>query len=708
MEKLKEFTDRGWCLFPVNSTKRPYIEGWQTAEIPVENWSAWPDARVGLVLGERSGVVRLDADGAEAVAMAQELVDGVETAEFTTPSGGRGWLFQFSPLFPGSQKLWTGKGPHAELRIQSTGAYTIIPPSAGYEWVREGPISPVPPKVVALALEQRALKLTQQLAPTVARPDAGEIADLVTHLTAAQADDRDTWFAVGCALHSVGDDKLLDAWIQFSKLSPKFQDGECEKLWASMRTSGGRGVGTLFWYAKEAGYTPPRRHHDTTDDGNGRTLAQACEDKARYCRDWDSWLWWDGRRWRNDRLLEVIHLFKELTRKRFEACLDSLRKYITDQSDEGKRKVKSLNRIFEWCKASKMAGRIKAAVDLARSEPTVLIEAATLDRKPWLLNCLNGTVNLHNGELRDHNRDDMLSQLCPTEYFPEAICPRWDKFLDEVFAGDVDLISWFQKLLGYGITGCTGEHILPILHGEGRNGKGTIVRMLKTVLGQDYFVNVASGFTADHHNEPHPERLVVLRGARIAFDQETGDRMHMNEELIKKLTGGDAIRARRMRENSWEFDPTHKLFLATNYPPKISGTDTGIWSRLKLIPFNVSFKGREDPMLDETLANEASGILAWMVRGCLRWQAEKLTEPPAVVHATAAYKGGQDTVGKFFEECCECSQTERVKKSQMTAAYRAWCLTHSCNPVSDTTFGLTMGKLCAGSDKRYYNGVKLL
>jgi putative DNA primase/helicase len=136
----------------------------------------------------------------------------------------------------------------------------------------------------------------------------------------------------------------------------------------------------------------------------------------------------------------------------------------------------------------------------------------------------------------------------------------------------------------------------------------------------------------------------------VAIETEAGRRL--NETLVKELTGGDRIRARRMHENFWEFSPTHTFMFATNHKPGIRGTDNGIWRRVKLVPFTVSVADTEaDKAMPDKLRGEAKGILAWCVRGCLEWQEQGLEPPGEVVEATASYRAEQDLIGSFLEQC---------------------------------------------------------
>jgi putative DNA primase/helicase len=180
--------------------------------------------------------------------------------------------------------------------------------------------------------------------------------------------------------------------------------------------------------------------------------------------------------------------------------------------------------------------------------------------------------------------------------------------------------------------------------------------------------------------EHHPTERATLYGKRFVSSSETGDGRRLAEDLLKSLTGGDPIECRRMREDFWEFQPTHKLWLATNHKPQIRGTDHAIWRRIRLIPFDITFHAPEtgktpqqDPTLPGRLREEATGILAWAVRGCLTWQSSGLGAPDAVRDATEAYRSEMDVLAMFFEECCVFDKRAEAGASDLYRAYTRWC-----------------------------------
>jgi putative DNA primase/helicase len=326
---------------------------------------------------------------------------------------------------------------------------------------------------------------------------------------------------------------------------------------------------------------------------------------------------------------------------------------------------------FRFAKRLETAMCIDAVLKLARALRGIDADGETFDAPPWLLNCPNGTVDLSTGRLRLHRREDFLTKLCPTPYKPGTPCPRWQQFLREVFDGDDDLISYVQWLSGYSLTGSTEHQVFAILYGSGANGKSTFIGALHRALGSDYATNLDPETLLAQHTPRHSTDLAALHGARLATAHETADGRRLNESLIKQLTGGDRIRARFVCQDSFEFSPQLKLWLCTNHRPTIRDDTHGMWRRVRLISFRVQFDGTKcDPSLARSLAEEASGILAWAVEGAKRCAAYgEPALPSAVRAATENYRAELDTLAEFLDTETEMWEHASVRKNALYQAY---------------------------------------
>jgi putative DNA primase/helicase len=279
-------------------------------------------------------------------------------------------------------------------------------------------------------------------------------------------------------------------------------------------------------------------------------------------------------------------------------------------------------------------------------------------------------------------------KMAPVRFDPKAKCPRWEQFLREVFEAHPDVIPFLQRAVGYSLTGDVREECFFLLWGKGMNGKGTFLGTLMALLG-DYAMafDIRTLALRKIDADGPSEGIARLRGRRFVKAEEPRDEFSFNEGLLKWLTGGDRIVARRLHENSAEFDPTFKIWIATNPKPVIRSTDFAMWRRVKLIPFTVSFEDRNDPSLKRRLLDELPGILAWAIEGCLRWQEDGLQFPETVLSAIADYRREQDQVGRFLEECCVRTPTATVPARRLYEAYRQWAEGGGEPVASETIIG---------------------
>ncbi|MBL8610222.1 MAG: hypothetical protein JNL38_22995, partial [Myxococcales bacterium] len=309
-----------------------------------------------------------------------------------------------------------------------------------------------------------------------------------------------------------------------------------------------------------------------------------------------------------------------------------------------------------------------------------------LDADPWLLNVANGTIDLRTGVLRPHDPRDLLTKLADVAYDPAAKCPMWDRFLDRVMGGSVELVDYLARMVGYSLTGVIREHVLAFLFGGGANGKSTFLRVLHALLG-DHAARASRGLLFASRGERHPTELTILHGARVATCAEIQAGDYFDEALVKDLTGGDLIAARRMREDFWTFAPTHKLWLAGNHKPRVRGDDEGIWRRIRLVPWTVTIPTEErDPELVDKLLAELPGILAWAVRGCLAWQRSGLGDPPEVTRATANYREEADPLREFCDGWLVFGPDERAARKHIRAAYEEYCRDDGAEPLGARRF----------------------
>jgi len=438
-----------------------------------------------------------------------------------------------------------------------------------------------------------------------------------------------------------------------------------------------------------------------TDLGNARRLVRLHGQDLRYCYPWAKWLIWDGERWAPDDTGEAP--------RRAKASIAGMYAAAAAAPDDETRKA--LARHALKCES---ANRITSMLALAESEPSIPVLPGQLDADPWLINVLNGTLDLRAFELRPHDRSNLLTKLAPVIYDPSATCPTWEAFLQRVMGGDADLIGFLQRIAGYSLTGDTSEQVLFLLYGSGANGKSTFLETLRAMIGEEYALQLRPEALMIRKGETVPNDIARLKGARLVSARETEEGKRMAEALVKELTGGDTITARFLRQEYFDFRPEFKLFLAANHKPVIRGTDYAVWRRIKLIPFTVTIPPEEqDKALGRKLLGELDGIFAWAVRGCLAWQRDGLQVPAAVEAATSAYKAESDTLAAFLAECTTQDGNAETQASKLYAAYKSWCEDNGEMAITGTMFGRRLGE--RGYDKytdrarhTFYMGLALL
>lgn len=439
---------------------------------------------------------------------------------------------------------------------------------------------------------------------------------------------------------------------------------------------------------------------DHDEVGDSELFQSIIGGRALYDHASKSWYLWAGHHWREDKTQEIRLLIAgQLPNQYYKAAAElSTLISVTEDKNEVEKLKKKEGAVLKRIRSIRTVRRISNII--RHLEALLGIVGDEWDKDPWKLACKNGTINLRTGELSPGNPADRIRRAAPVRF--EGIntpAPRWEKFISEIFEDEPDIAPFMQRLLGYGITGLTSEHVLPIFHGEnGRNGKDTLLESIGAVLGEaagavssDLLIDTGNRMTGQA--TPH---LYRLQGLRMGWVSETRDNARMNTNQVKALSGGGHVVCRPLYGEEISFEATHILILQTNHRPRIpNGGDAAIWERLLLIPFNMrfvenpknGFERKRDTQLKIKLADEQSGILAWLVRGCLDWQQNGLNAPPVVKAATNEYKTGEDELQRFIDEMCVINENASVGATALHQAYKTFGAT-----CSQTLFGRDMAK----------------
>jgi len=421
-----------------------------------------------------------------------------------------------------------------------------------------------------------------------------------------------------------------------------------------------------------------------TDYGNAERLVRDHGKVIRYCPPRKRWLVNVGPRWVWDSTGEIDRLAKATVRGIYSEAAKA--------ADKEERQA-----IAKHARDSEKANRIKAMIELASTELGVPVLPDELDRDPLLLNVANGTIDLRTGELRPHNRDDLITKLVPIAYNAQAKHELWDRFIREATGGDESLASFLQRTAGYCATGLTTEkHFFFAYSKKPGTGKSTYADAKRAALG-DYAMDADFETWIERtHNGGNRGDLARLVGARVVLSVEVQRKAKFDAKLVKGVTGGDPITCAAKYEGEFTYRPGFKIFLAANDAPYIRDDDRPMFERCLRIPFDAQV-ANPDPRVRSTLADPTSetgpAILAWIVCGALMWQRDGLQVPDAVKASTAAYRAEVDRFDGFIKEHCFVGHRASVPKGQFRQSYESWCGDAGVRPLSVGEMGQRLAEI---------------
>jgi P4 family phage/plasmid primase-like protien len=454
-----------------------------------------------------------------------------------------------------------------------------------------------------------------------------------------------------------------------------------------------------------------------TDQAFAKRFVRLCGDRARFVVG-VGWHVWNGQRWEQqaDAPLQLASSLRES----YEQDHKALRLRIAELAEQlrqtpSKLMTDKLNKLLDA--ESKFYKRIIAPTQNAAPASAFLrvaagmltVTAEELDADAWVLNCENGTLDLKTGALWPNDPAALCSKIAPVEYDATAAAPLFTRTLEQALP-DPEVRAFFQRAIGYGLTGDMSEHLLFLMLGSGGNGKSTLLNAIANALG-DYAGPAPKSLLMSSKLGAQSYELADLRGRRMVTVMELSQREYMDSSRLKSVVGGDRIIAARKYENQVTFTTQAKIFMPCNSKPRLNDDDEGAWRRIALIEFPSAFLTDDvrDRALPDLLKAEAPGILAWAVRGCLEWQKCGLRIPDACRDATANYRHEENNVAQFVDDCVERGNGQ-ILSSRLYDVYREWTQGEGVQPMSKRGFGLKLKKLgfepYRTMQARMWNGVK--
>ena len=390
-------------------------------------------------------------------------------------------------------------------------------------------------------------------------------------------------------------------------------------------------------------------------------LAKFCGEDILYCRQSDEYYVWDGTRWMRD--LNNVHMLRMA-----KAVTEQMFREAESLGDDAAKALRS--HALKSQSVARLAGMVNLAKIHVRN-----VNRGDFDKDSWLLNCLNGTLELKTGACRQHRRDDLISKIAPVKYDPTADCSLWKRCVNDWMLGDPEKVAYIQRQAGYTITGCTNEEVMPIFWGSGRNGKTKFYVTIYNVLGDGEYAKAANfdSFVVKKGDEGMPNDIAGWCGMRLIVAAEGEHSKRLAEAKLKLCIGRDPVVGEFKYQEEFSYIPTYKVWLVTNPKPRIVGTTEAIWDKIHFVAWRRYYRPEErDQQLQEKLDAQASGVLNWLVEGCLEWQKKGLALPDSMREDTVQYRHEQDVVGRFIDEECVVGEDFTSPKKLTYACFKDW------------------------------------
>lgn len=449
----------------------------------------------------------------------------------------------------------------------------------------------------------------------------------------------------------------------------------------------------------------PLKNYRLDDTDNAHTMAQLFGDSLCYAYDLNKWFIYNGVKWQEDRVDGVRLLANQMIDRMQEDFL------VLINSIEDEKEKKKQERLYSTHLKSCRSNRGKTSI-LNETKHLLPIVSTDFNNRRELLNAPNGTYNIQNKICHPHTPQDYLTQSTSIPIVAEAKAPNWEKFINEIFLGNKELIRYVQKAIGYSLTGFTHEQCMFIGYGDGANGKGVFKDILSYVLNDYVKCPQAETISQIRQGSEASPDIINLMDARFVVCVESNKGVRLNEGLIKQLTGEDKVTARRLYCEPISFTPQFKLWLFTNHTPEVVGTDKGIWRRLKIIPFTLNLsEDKKDKNLKDKLMQEAEGILWWCIKGVNLYLEEGLKEPEIIMRAIRELRDESDSLGSFLCDCTVEKAGVKVQANKLYERYVEWCRLNNEVPDNRTRFGLDMAKRLKkikDGGYVYYEGIEII
>jgi putative DNA primase/helicase len=664
----KYANDYDFSIIPINyMDKKPTIiwKEYQTRKPTngeLKEWFGNPSQpkNIAIVTGKISKLVVLDVDSEEAFRKIKEQFEIPKTLITTT---GKGYHLYFCYDYQENLSNKTGIMPSVDIRAE--GGYVVAPPSIHqtgrqYEFMENWQIAKLPDWLFKLA-KDKPEGLPQ---PNNFKNLENTNVDNLPIIPEGERNDELTKYAgyfLGRNCNYEEALKKLQA-INQAKCQPPLSEKEVETIVKSIYERERNKIKTEL---------EKLENENLTEVYNAKLFASMYENQLVYCEKFKSFFSYEFGKWQEATLPSVTKKAVDVVKYFY--------KLASTVDEEQERK-----RLIRHGLKNETRRALRDIVELAKGY--LEVNPNEFDKDNYKINLLNGTYDLQTQEFYQHKPEDFFTKQMNVKYNPEAKPKLWLDFLNTIFNNNQELIEYIQKALGYSLSGDVGEDCFFLLHGTGANGKTTFLNTIKTIWN-DYAKKIQPETLLQRANNQPTNDIARLNKARLAIASEMPDGGRLNENKIKELTGRDTIIARMLYQEFFEFEPTAKFWIATNYKPTVKDDTNGFWRRMRLIPFEVTIKNPEENY-EERLLQEKEGILNWILEGYIKWSEKGLGMPKVVEEATNGYREQEDILADFFSEKCDFSDVEAITATkELYEAYCKWSEANNIPKINIRAFG---------------------
>lgn len=643
IDYAKQYISFGWSLIPiVPETKMPAIKWKKYQEqkatlLEIEEWlnKGW---YLAVVTGDISGILIVDDD---------RVKNGLGEWGFDSPviaktqHNGKHYYYKYD------REIHSHSNTELHVDLKAWHSYCLVPPFGGREWIKDpaenlSKLQPISDEIV------RLIKSDKKTTVGVKTP-----LEMIDFINIPEGARTDSLYRIACSVFNrLPKDEGLRVLIGTNETYiPPLERREFEyqtlKAWDFVQLS------------REKEKQKPVTFK-LTDTGNAELITSLYGDRVRFDHRRKRWLIWRGHRWQPDVDGEINRFAIQSARERY---------LLASKIEDTQKKVN----LAKWAISSESKPKLDASIGILKNLVPVADSGDNWDRDNMLLSCPNGILDLRTGVLRDGKPEDRITMVCGVEFDPEAVCPRWERFVNEIFEENIELIHYVHKAVGYSITGAVNEQVAFFGFGFGSNGKSVFFKTISGILGDYAYDAPVSLLQRSSSSSSNSNDVASIEFKRFLVSSETLSTAKLNEQRLKSWTGGDRVTARYLYSEFFTFEPTVKPWLFINHKPSVEDDSYGFWRRVRMIPFNRTFAPHEqDKNLVETLKKEYSGILNWLLKGCLLWCSEGLDPTPEIVNlATQDYRQENDELAEFISD--KCIKGEGISKaSDLFKAYQKW------------------------------------